>query len=45
MIWDVCIMAAGALLGGDVGAVTVAAAFFLGPVITWVGKKMERFIR
>lgn len=45
MIWDVCIMAAGALLGGDVGTVTVAAAFFLGPVITWVGKKMERFIR
>lgn len=44
MIWDVSFMAAGFLLGGDVGIVTVAVAFFLGPVITWVGKKLKRFI-
>lgn len=44
MIWDVCFMAAGFFLGGDVGIVTAAVAFFLGPVITWVGKKLERFI-
>lgn len=44
MIWDICFMAAGFVLGGDVGIVTVAVAFFLGPVITWVGKKLQRFI-
>ncbi|MCM1188825.1 MAG: hypothetical protein NC541_05975 [bacterium] len=44
MIWDICFMAAGFLLGGDVGIVTVAVAFFLGPVITWVRTKLERFI-
>lgn len=44
MAWDICIMAAGAVLGGDVGAVTVVAAFFIGPVIAWVGKKLERYI-
>lgn len=44
MIWDICFMAAGFLLGGDVGIVTVAVAFFLGPVITWVGKKLQSFI-
>ena len=37
-------MAAGFLLGGDVGIFTVLVAFFLGPVITWVQKKMEVFI-
>lgn len=44
MIWDISFMAVGFLLGGDVGIVTVAVAFFLGPVITWVGKKLKRFI-
>ena len=44
MIWDICFMIAGFLLGGDVGIVTVAVAFFLGPVITWLGKKLRRFI-
>lgn len=43
MIWDIGFMAVGFLLGGDVGIVTVAIAFFLGPVITWVGKKLKRF--
>lgn len=44
MSWDVCFMAAGFLLGGDVGIVTVAVAFFLGPVITWMGEKLKRFL-
>lgn len=44
MIWDSCFMAAGFALGGDVGIVTIAVAFFLGPVITWVGKKLQKFI-
>ncbi|MCM1192103.1 MAG: hypothetical protein NC123_12435 [Butyrivibrio sp.] len=45
MIWDISFMVVGFLLGGDVGIVTAAVAFFLGPVITWVGKKLQRFIR
>lgn len=44
MTWDICFMAAGFLLGGDVGIVTAAVAFFLGPVITWIRTKLERFI-
>lgn len=41
MIWYISFMAAGFLLGGDVGIVTVLVAFFLGPIITWVQKKLE----
>ena len=44
MLWDISFMAAGFLLGGDVGIVTVLVAFFLGPIITWVQKKLEVFI-
>ena len=44
MIWDISFMAAGFLLGGDVGIVTVLVAFFLGPIITWGQKKLEVFI-
>lgn len=44
MFWDIAFMIAGALLGGDVGIVTVAVAFFLGPVITWVQKMLGKFI-
>lgn len=44
MLWDICIMAAGAVLGGNIGAITIVAAFFLGPVISWTGKKMEKFL-
>lgn len=44
MVWDICFMIAGFLLGGDVGIITIAVAFFLGPVITWTGKKMERWL-
>lgn len=41
MIWYISFMAVGFLLGGDVGIVTVLVAFFLGPIITWVQKKLE----
>lgn len=41
MIWDIGFMTAGFLLGGDVGIVTVLVAFFLGPVIAWMQKKLE----
>lgn len=41
MIWDISFMVAGFLLGGGIGIVTVLVAFFLGPIITWVQKKME----
>ena len=34
MLWDIAFMVAGLLLGGDVGIVTVAVAFFVGPVIS-----------
>lgn len=44
MIWDIGFMVAGAILGGNVGIVTIAVAFFLGPVITWVQKKLNKFI-
>lgn len=44
MIWDISFMAAGFILGGDVGIVTVLVAFFLGPIITWVQKKLEFFL-
>ncbi|MDE6619871.1 MAG: hypothetical protein K2K74_05150 [Lachnospiraceae bacterium] len=44
MLWDVSFMAAGFLLGGDVGIVTILVAFFLGPIITWMQKKLEVLI-
>ncbi len=45
MMWDISFMAAGFILGGDVGLVTIAVAFFLGPVITWIQGKLARFIQ
>lgn len=44
MIWDISFMAAGFLLGGDVGIVTILVAFFLGPIITWMQKRLEVLI-
>ncbi len=44
MIWDISFMTAGFILGGDVGLVTVLVAFFLGPIISWMQKKMEVLI-
>ena len=40
MIWDISFMAAGFALGGDVGIVTLGVAFFLGPVIAYMQKKL-----
>lgn len=44
MLWDISFMAAGYVLGGDVGIVTILVAFFLGPIITGVQKKLEVLI-
>lgn len=44
MIWDISFMAIGLILGGNVGIMTIALAFFLGPVITWTKKKLSKFI-
>lgn len=45
MIWDICFMAAGFVLGGDVGIVTLGVAFFLGPVIAFMQKKLEVLLK
>lgn len=45
MIWDICFMAAGFALGGDVGIVTLGVAFFLGPVIAFMQKKLAVFLK
>lgn len=45
VIWDICFMIGGLLLGGDVGIVTVAVAFFLGPVINLLQKRLEVLLR
>lgn len=41
MTWDIAFMLGGLVLGGDVGIVTILVAFFLGPMITLMQKKME----
>lgn len=45
MIWDIGFMAAGFVLGGDVGIVTLGVAFFLGPVITFMQKKLAVLLK
>lgn len=45
MIWDISFMAAGFVLGGDVGIVTLGVAFFLGPVITFMQKKLAVLLK
>ena len=45
MLWDIAFMVGGLILGGDVGIVTVAVAFFLGPIISWIQKKVGVFIK
>ena len=42
--WDVGFMTMGFLLGGRVGVVTVVMAFSIGPVVSWMGKKIQRFL-
>ncbi len=44
MTWDICFMAAGFALGGDVGIVTLGVAFFLGPVIAFMQKKLTALL-
>ena len=44
MLWDIAFMAAGFALGGSVGIVTVAVAFFCGPVVAWMQKKLTDFM-
>ncbi len=45
MLWDIAFMIAGFLLGGTVGIVTAAVAFFCGPVVSWVQRELERIIK
>lgn len=45
MIWDISFMAAGFALGGDVGIVTLGVAFFLGPVIAFMQKKLAVLLK
>ncbi len=45
MLWDIAFVIGGFLLGGNVGIVTVLVAFFLGPIISWIRKKMEVFLK
>lgn len=44
MLWDIAFMIAGFVLGGTVGIVTIAVAFFCGPVVAWVQRKLQRII-
>lgn len=44
MLWDIAFMLAGFILGGTVGIVTVAVAFFCGPIVEWVQCKLQRII-
>ncbi len=44
ILWDMAFMAVGFLLGGTMGIVTVAVAFFCGPVVARVQRKLERII-
>ncbi len=44
VLWDTAFLIGGFLLGGVVGIVTFLVAFFLGPVIAWMQKKLERFL-
>lgn len=44
MSWDIIFLLFGWIMGGNIGVVTFAVAFFLGPVITWEQKKLSVFI-
>lgn len=45
MLWDICFMIIGIVLGGGFGVVTLAVAFFAGPIINGVKKQVERLLR
>lgn len=44
ILWDLFFMIMGMILGGDFGIVTIVSAFCLGPVISYVEKKLEVLI-
>ncbi len=44
IMWDIFFMVTGTIFGGDFGIVTVLCAFCLGPIISWVQKKLEVLI-
>lgn len=44
ILWDLFFMIMGMILGGDFGIVTILSAFCLGPIISWVQKKLEVLI-
>lgn len=45
MSWDIAFTIGGILLGARAGIVTFAVAFFLGPVISFLQKKLQYFLR
>ena len=45
MAWDIAFTLGGMALGARVGIVTLAVAFFLGPVISFLQKKLQYFLR
>lgn len=45
MGWDIAFMIGGILLGAKAGIVTLGVAFFLGPVISLLQKKLQYFLR
>lgn len=45
MAFDFTVIVLSLIFGGKVGIVTILMALTLGPVITWAGKHMERFLR
>ncbi len=44
MLWDIAFTAGGVLMGARLGLVTVVMAFFLGPVIGEVRKRIEKML-
>lgn len=43
MCWDITACIIGYLMGSTIGIVTIAIAFALGPVISWVKGKIDKF--
>ena len=45
IIWDCTVTLIGFLMGGVVGIVTVIMSLAIGPVATWVSKKIQKYIQ
>ena len=43
VLWDVAAIAAGIVVGGTVGAVTIIMGFFLGPVISAIARRFQKW--